>query len=246
MPGEPCRSIGVSRATNPLFDSAPFDPVPAATGVRPGHRDIVGLLGQRAKVEFLAITRNPLPPLVAPEHAQPGNPAAGYFTVYLNGAVVSFPPPLGQPDGLLLPPAGGNGAGELCRTIALDGADQLQLLLVNGLGGAVWSQFPRSTKFGADVPRRITTGRWIVVPGTGLPSPTTGQPTPAKPQSVVLREFELLYRITYLPGPVLTDSAATGTGGGRHPPARVLTGVLGDHGAVLSDGSEPATPCREI
>lgn len=246
VPGEPCRSIGVSRATNPLFDSAPFDPAPASIGGRPGRGDIVGLPGQRAKVEFLAITRNPLPLLVAPEHAQPGNPAAGYFTVYLNGAVVSFPPPLGQPDGLVLPPAGGTVPVNYCRTVALDGADRLQLLFVNGLGGAVWSQFPRSAKFGADVPRRVTTGRWIVVPGTGLPSPTTGQPTPAKPQSVVLREFELLYRITYLPGPVLTDSAATGTGGGRRPPGHVLTDVLGDHGAVLSDGSEPATPCREI
>lgn len=239
-PGDPCRSIGASLATNPLFDSAPFDPVSgSAVGGRPGLGGVVGRLGERAKVEFLGITRKPLLATIAPEHAQPGNPAAGYFTVYLNGAVVAFPPPMGQPDGLMLPPEGGTVPLNYCRTVSLDGADRLQLLFVNGLGGAVWSQFPRNAKFGADVPRRITTGRWIVVPGIGVPDPRTGQPTPAKPQSVVLREFELLYRITYLPAPVVTDA------GGR-PPRGAAIGVLGDRPTVVSDGSPTAGPCREI
>ncbi len=242
--GEPCRSIGVSLAGNPLFDAVPFDPVGGAAHVRPALGGVAGVLGERAKIEFLAIARKPLPPLVAPEHAQPGNPAAGYFTAYLNGAAVALPPPLGQPEGLVLPPEGGTVPLNYCRTIPLDGADRLQLLFVNGLGGAVWSQFPRGAKFGADVPRRITTGRWIVVPGTPLPPSTPGgPPTPAKPQSVVLREFELLYRITYLPGPVLTATDAASAGG--HRPGGALADVSG-HPAVLSDGSPPPTPCREI
>lgn len=242
LPGEPCRSIGTSlAATNPLFDSMPFDPVSGRTvGGRPGLGGIAGGLQERAKVEFLSLTRKPLPALVAPEHAQPGNPAAGYFTVYLNGAAVAFPPPVGQPDGLMLPPAGGTVPLDYCRTIAMEGADRLQLLLVNGLGGAVWSQFPRSAKFGADTPRRITTGRWIVVPG--LPDPRTG--VPGKPQSVVLREFELLYRISYLPAPVIGE-AGPAVGGGRGPGARVAD-VVGDRPTVVSDGSPGAQPCREI
>lgn len=244
IPGDPCRSIGASLAVNPLFDSAPFDPVSGRVlGIRPGLGGIAWGQSERAKVEFLTITRKPLPALVAPEHAQPGNFAAGYFTVYLNGAVVAFPPPLGQPDGLALPPDGGTVPLNYCRTVSLDGADRLQLLFVNGLGGAVWSQFPRTAKFGADTPRRITTGRWIVVPGTGLPNPLTGQPTPAKPQSVVLREFELLYRITYLPAPVVSDAGASG---GRGPHGGAVTGVLGDRPVVVSDGSPAAAPCREI
>jgi hypothetical protein len=244
-PGDPCRSIGASLATNPLFDSAPFDPVTGPV-IRP---ELGGILthGDRAKVEFLAITRKPLPgpPLVAPEHAQPGNPAAGYFTVYLNGAVVGFPPPLNMPEGLMLPPEGGTVPVNYCRTVSLDGADRLQLLFVNGLGGAVWSQFSRPAGFGANTPRRITTGRAIVVPGLpGPPDPVTGRSPPTHPQVVVLREFELLYRITYLPAPVITDAGATG-GGGRRPPGGAMTGALGDR-PVLSDGSAPSTPCREI
>lgn len=244
-PGAACRSIGASLAANPFFDSAPFDPVTGRTVGTHGTRPV---LGERAKVEFLSITRKPLPPspLVAPEHAQPGNPAAGYFNVYLNGAIVAFPPPLNMPDGLVLPAEGGTVPLNYCRTVSLDGADRLQLLFVNGLGGAVWSQFARGAGFGAAVPRRITTGRSIVVPGLpGPPDPVTGRPGTTHPQVVVLREFELLYRITYLPAPAITDSGG-GTGGGRQPPGGAVTDVLGDHPPVLSDGSPPAAPCREI
>ncbi|MCA1714008.1 MAG: hypothetical protein LC715_02390, partial [Gammaproteobacteria bacterium] len=82
MGGESCRSIGTSRADNPLFDAMPFDLAnTGGVGVRPGLGGIVGVRAERARVEFLSITRHPLPSLVAPEHAQPGNPAAGYFNV---------------------------------------------------------------------------------------------------------------------------------------------------------------------
>ena len=227
----PCRSIGAELGTTALFDAVSSDPAGAVVG-HPRPEGVVGALGERAKVEFLAITRKPLSPPIPPEHAQPGNPGAGYFAVYLNGAAVVFPPPLGQPDGLMLPPAGGTVPLNYCRTVSLEGSDRLQLLFVNGLGGTVWSQFPRNAKFGADVPRRITTQRGIVIP-------PLGQAT--KPQSVNLREFELLYRITYVPEPVVVSRG----GDGGRPPLSDVTDVTGDR-QVLSDGSPPATPCREI
>lgn len=226
--GAPCSSIGTSRGGTPLFDAMTFDPPPA----HGTHVPVTAALSDRARVEFLSITRKPLPSLVAPEFAEPGNPAAGYFTAYINGAVVGIPPPAGAPDGLVLPPAGGTVALNYCRTVGLGGADRLQLLFVNGLGGAVWSQFPRSTKFGADTPRRMTTGRGIVLPASG-PS--------HKPQPMTLGEFELLYRIIYLPAPAIS----VGTAGGSS--TSPLSAVHDAHIAtVLSDGSPPPTPCREI
>ena len=109
----------------------------------------------------------------------------------------------------------------------------------DALGGAVWAQFPASAKFGADMPRRITTGRGIVVPGTPLP----GSTGPAKPQSVTLREFELLYRVIYLPRPAISATEATDIGGGRRGGVRA---DVADRPEVFSDGSPPPTPCREI
>jgi hypothetical protein len=230
--GETCRSIGVSHAQDPKFDAMPFD-LAQAPGrvVRPGL-DAIGVRTDRARVEFLSITRHPLPIGVAAAHARPGAVEAGYFNAYLNGANVAFPPPLGAPDGLQLPPEGGTVALNYCRTVSLGGADRLQLLFVNALGGAVWSQFARTAGFGAGAPRSITTGRTIVVPGT------------PKPRVVPLREFELRYRIVYLPAPVLTG-ASTGPRGEARP-------VRGTHGLpvaradVLVEGDAPTTPCREI
>jgi hypothetical protein len=80
----------------------------------------------------------------------------------------------------------------------MNGADRLQLIFVNTHGGAVWSQFAANTNFGAGPPHTMTTGRKVVVPGQpGPPNPITGRPGSVKPQSIVLREFELLYTIEY-------------------------------------------------
>jgi hypothetical protein len=228
--GAPCRSIGTSLGTTALFDAMPFDSPPTGHGIR---GDVAGVLSDHARIEFLSITRKPLPPLVAPEFAEPGNPAAGYFTAYINGVTVPIPPPLGAPDGLVLPPAGGTVALNDCRTIPLGGSGRLQLLFVNGLGGAVWSQFPRSAKFGADAPRRMTTGRGIVLPPIGM-SP--------KPTPMTLGEFELLYRIVYLPAPVVSVESAAGSTTSPVSPLHDVHGTA----TVLSDGSPPPTPCREI
>lgn len=233
LSGETCRSIGIERTQDPKFDSMRFDLAPAPVRVvHPARDDITGARTERARVEFLSITRHPLPVGVAPEHAWPGAVEAGYFNAYVNGANVPFPPPLGAPDGLQLPPAGGTVALNYCRTVSLGGSDRLQLLFVNALGGAVWSQFARSAGFGAGAPRSITSGRTIVVPGT------------PKPRVVALREFELRYRIVYLPAPVLTEAGTDLRSGVR--PRRGSHGLPVATAEVLSEGDTPATPCREI
>jgi len=232
--GETCRSIGVSHAQDPKFDSMPFDLAQAPARGRPAMDAVAGVRTDRARVEFLSITRHPLPVGVAPEHARPGAIEAGYFNAYLNGANVPFPPPLGAPDGLQLPPGGGTVALNYCRTVSLGGSDRLQLLFVNALGGAVWSQFARTAGFGAGTPHRITTGRTIVVPGT------------PKPRVVPLREFELLYRIVYLPAPVLTDSMPGPRGGERPPRGRGPRDSTVALPEVLAEGDAAPTPCREI
>ncbi len=243
-----CRSIGVSRAADAKFDSAVFDPAPAAP--RFGQLDIgaAAALRDRATIHFLRIARNPLPALVDAGHAAPGNPAAGYFNVFLNGNVAAFPPKTPTPaGGIDLPPEGGVVELNYCRTVDLTGSDRLQLLFTNGLGGAVWSQFPRTDSFGANAPKTMTTGRTIVVPGfPGPPDPVTGRPTPAKPQAVILREFELVYTITYAPRPDTATPAEPARPGGR-PGLGAVTGVLGDRPSVAVDPSAPAPqPCREI
>lgn len=228
--GEPCRSIGINLAQDPKFDAMPFDLARAGGGVRPLPGGTGGLQTDRARVEFLSITRHPLPLGVDAGHARPGNPAAGYFNVFLNGQNVAFPPPQGAPEGLMLAPEGGTVGLNYCRTVSLDGADRLQLLFVNALGGTVWSQFPRTAGFGADAVRRITTGRDVVVPGHPRPHP------------VPLREFELLYRVVYLPAPVISAS-----GGGVHgEPFRAPTS--GEHALPGDLPSTPieTMPCREI
>lgn len=211
--------------------------------------DLTGLaIRNRATIQFLRITRKPLPALVSPEHASPGNPGAGYFTAYVNGVRAAFPPPSPQaPDGLVLPPAGGSVAINFCKTIDLTDADRLQVIFANGLGGAVWSQFSKAESFGSNPSRTMTTGRTIVVPGLpGPPNPRTGSPRPVKPTTAILREFELLYRIIYTPRPdTATETPSSSRRGGRPGRAGAASGA----GVVAADPAPapaPSQPCREI
>jgi hypothetical protein len=181
-------------------------------------------------------------------HAAPGSPAAGVFNAYLNGSFVAFPPTSPTPSGGIdLPPEGGVAELNYCRTIQLTDSDRLQLLFTNGLGGTVWSQFPRSDGFGENAVKSMTTGRTIVVPGfPGPPDPVTGRPTVSKPQAVNLREFELVYTITYVPQPGVVATAEPSRPGGRSGVgAEALS--AGDVPTVAVDPSRPAPqPCREI
>jgi hypothetical protein len=233
-----CRSIGVNVAAQPSFDSILFDR-PAASTKRPNVKaPIAGTaLGTSATVHFIRITRKPVFGFTPP--ADPGQ-----FNVFLNGIPAYFP----DTPALVLPAAGGSAAINFCKTIDMNGADRLQIIFANSLGGAVWSQFAANTSYGAGSPRTMTTGRTVVVPGQpGPPDPVTGKPRPVKPQSIVLREYELLYTIEYHapPSQIAVAPAAGGSGTGARPSR--LGAILTAPSAVLSDGSaQPAQPCLQI
>lgn len=257
-----CLSVGVSRAANPnlaFTDGVVFDPAPAESRAgRPGigSRASVGTraeLGDRATVHFLRITRKQLPSIGGAGQAAPGSSEMGHFDVFLNGSRVAFPPTSPTATGGIdLPPEGGAVELNYCRTIDMTDSDHLQLLFTNGLGGAVWSQFARGDEFGANGAKTMTTGRTVVVPGSpGPPNSLTGRPTQTKPESVTLREFELVYAITFTPrsdtvAPTQPASPDQRPGRGRRP-GRVVTPTLGDAPVVAVDPSAPAPqPCRQI
>lgn len=227
-----CASVGVERASNPLFDTIKYDIPPGGAGsAGAGRLAATAAVGDRATVRLLRITRRPLPPNVAPEHAHPGQPEAGYFSVYINGAHAFIP---GAPgSGIDLPPQGGDYALNHCRTVDLAGADRLQIIFTNGLGGGVWSQFRKNESFGSGKVRTMTTGRNIVIPAAALPP----RRSPGKPQTVSLREFELTYQIDFAPTPTVTADAARPTAGPRGAVAAPRAGVAVDRAAPA-----PCTP----
>lgn len=232
-----CRSVGVALGADSADDAVTFD-LPASGG-RVVSAAVTSALRQQARIELLRIVRHPLPPLVAQEHGRPGDPISGQFSVFLNGATHFIPP-----QDLTLPVTGGSAAINFCTTVDLAGWDRLQILFANDLGGAAWSQFPESGGFGQGGVRTLTTGRTIVVPGRGLPDPQTGRPGPARPQTVVLREFELTYRITYSAAPAFAvANPPSAVGGVRSELAGQITGV---RATTATTATAPSTPCREI
>ena len=243
-----CRSVGVFRE-DPAFDAAVFDPANASQPRFGALFASTSALSDRATIRFHRLTRKPLPANVDAGHASPGNPAAGYFSVFLNGKLVAFPALSPNPSGgIPLPPEGGAVDLNFCKTIDLTDHGRLQVIFTNDLGGAAWSQFLRADGFGGASPHTITTGRTIVVPGSpGLPDPRTGFATPAKPHAIVLEEFELSYGISFVPRPgtvVATEPPARPDGPGDVGPLDV---AIGDRAIVAVDPSiSESTPCREI
>lgn len=235
-----CRSVGRALNSSPAFDAVSFD-LPTS-GQRTISAAATAAITDRVRIEFLSIRRNPLPVTVSQDHGRPGDPMSGQFSVYINGAPHFFPP-----QGLILPVAGGSAPINFCTTVNVTGRDRLQLLFTNDLGGAAWSQFPRSGSFGQGGTRTLTTGRDIVVPGLpGPPNAITGVLGGSRPSTVVLREFELTYRITFQPSPTMTQAtpAAPSTGGVRPGLANAVRGTAT---LATSDPSAPAAqPCREI
>jgi hypothetical protein len=233
-----CASIGASRPADSADDKATFD-FPAA-GRAPTVGADVAQLRDQATIELLRIKRNPLPGLIAPEIARPGDPAAGQFSVFLNGLERFLPP-----EGLALPPEGGSAGINYCMTVDLTGADRLQIIFANALGGSVWSQFYPNENFGAGQPQTMTTGRTVVVPGMPRFDPITGRTEPAKPEARLLTEFELLYRITYTPRP---NTVAPPSTGGVRPGLQDVTGIRpGQRPQVGVDPTAaPQQPCRKI
>lgn len=236
-----CSSVGVSRAQDPKFDSVMYDPV--TTKKTSINLPEAAVISDRARIRFLKLTRNPLPPLVDASHAAPGYPSAAQFSVYLNGAQALLPSKAPSPANLIeLPPAGGSIELNYCRTIDLSGSDRLQLLFVNGLGGAVWSQFPRAGSFGNGGLKTLSTGRSIVVPAR------PGAPAGSKPQPMTLREFDLTYTIEYMPAPSLVAAKPAKPPKGGKKPGFAGAGNAAKPTEVLAadPGGAPAQPCREI
>jgi hypothetical protein len=240
-----CASIGAAQLANPVDDKATFDlPKPKGPTVRPSAVAATVALRDQATIEFLRIKRNPLPPLIPPEIGQPGAPEAAQFTLFLNGLQRFLPP-----QGLALPPSGGSVGLNLCTTLDLTGADRLQLIFANDLGGSVWSQFYPAENFGSGPLRTMTTGRTVVVAGTPIIDPQTGKPRPGtKPEARLLTEFELSYRITYAPRPsTLADSSATPPRGGVRPGLQGVIGVRPSDRQVAVDPTKPPPePCRKF
>lgn len=219
-----CASVGTDLGDKALTDSVRFDPPPRP---RPGG---AAAIGDQAQIRLLGLRRKPLPGLVPSEHAAPGNPDAARFTLYINGAPSQLP-------ALDLPVAGGSAPLNLCRTIDLAGRQRLQLLFVNGLGGAAWSDFRRTAAFGAGQGRTLGTGRTILLPAaSGLPDPVSGTSAPGKPRPFALQEFDLVYEIRYMPRP----GTVVASPGGRRP--RPPVAMPGPRAAQVDTAS--AAPCQ--
>ena len=230
-----CTSIGVDAPpqVNPNFDTVRFDLPPPQRATVASGAGAVSALNKSATVRFLRITRKP-PALGFNSPVEPGT-----FSVFLNGIAAHFP----ETPALPLPPAGASAPINLCKTIDMNGADRLQVIFVNSLGGAVWSQFASGQKFGAGAPHLMTTGRRVVVPGQPGPPGPPGSPGsgPPKPQTLVLREFELTYTIEYHAPPSEAVELPPATGGGVRPPRAPTSGTLS-----ADPGSAPPQPCRKI
>ena len=230
-----CTSIGVDAPPqgNPDFDTVRFD-LPSRRAGAGAAAAAASALTKSATVHFLRITRKP-PVFGYDSPVEPGT-----FSVFLNGIPGHFP----DAPALPLPPAGGSAPVNLCKTVDMNGADRLQVIFVNSLGGGVWSQFAPGQNFGAGAPHLMTTGRRVVVAGQPGP-PGSG---PNKPQSLVLREFELTYTIEYhAPPSEAVDSGRT-TGGGVRPPRAggSDTRAPGSDTRTTEPGRAPQQPCRKI
>ncbi len=204
----PCRSIGAyaSDPTNFKLDEFIWDlPLPKhpnltatsdATAIKP-----------TATLYFDRILRN---------HTIESNPSTAplNFTLYINGVPAHIPPN----GSISLPPSGGSSDQRYCRTIPMDGVDSLQILFVDSLGGAVWSQFSPAQNFGSGGSHKMTTGRTYLRPGLHPGD---------KPISYVAREFELDYGVDYHGAPTSVAVTTSTTGGRRGAVTTSVGGALG-------------------
>lgn len=236
-----CRSVGTLRNADPSFDAIKWDLATGSGRVANIGAANVAAVRDQVRIEFLRIVRRPLPGLVAQEHGRPGDPASGQFTVFLNGQSHFLPA-----QGLVLPVAGGSAPINFCTTVDVTNWNGLQLLFTNDLGGAAWSQFASGANYGHGGVRTLTTSRTIVVPGSpGPPDPITGRPRPGgRPQTVVLNEFELTYRISFTARPTIVSSEAPAAP--SRGTIRPGISVLQTRPTLATDGGAPAQPCREI
>ena len=226
----PCSSIGGEQNPQDFRGDRFVWDEPAPPLVPPGTHPEGGALGTTATVVFESIVRNRTlerEPPTAPQQ----------FVVFVNGTAGVIPR-IGTLD---LPP-GGRHDQRYCKSVNVAGLDALQILVTDGVGGAVWSQFPRRADFGNGPPRKMTTGRtYFEAPMhvEGAPEPPGGD----KPQAFSAREFEVQYHVEFQP-PVaeLPPSGTTG-----HGPHAGTHGEIG-HGGVATRDTEqpPPAPCIKI
>lgn len=226
----PCRSVGKDTAGEPKSDQVKFD-LPGPTVKAPkAAAAATAAIRDTATIRFTRIVRNPLPTTIAPEHAHPGDVAARQFSVFVNGQQHFMPP-----GGLDLPPEGESATINFCKTVDLTGANQLQILFVNDLGGAVWSQFSRGADFGAGGARKMTTARTIILPGRQGPNGFI------KPSPFPLREFELSYDITFSASPESVGMSAGATTAGAGSAGAATGGAGATAGNSPKSGKAPKT-----
>ena len=114
----------------------------------------------------------------------------------------------------------------------MEGVDNLQILFVDNLGGAIWSQFSPAQNFGGGGMRKMTTARTFLRPGLHPGD---------KPISYVTRDFELDYHIEYRGAPTSVNGTPAPTGGGRGGRAGVTT----TPGGSISQPTA-TTPCTNF
>jgi hypothetical protein len=224
-----CSSIGVHVDPSPSLDLILFNKPAPGSGRVPSHvAEVAGALRTSATIHLHSITRRPPPFNFTPA------PAAGEFTLYFNGVPAVIP----NSSALALPVAGGTAPLNMCRTVDLSGSNRLQVIFANSNGGATWSQYSPSQKFGAGTPHRITTGRTVVV------AAPAGSPAGTHPQSLVVREYELLYTIDYAPPPELSSASSGSSSGGSRPPRTDRPDRLPTD--ATTGTTQPSSPCRTI
>jgi hypothetical protein len=122
-----------------------------------------------------------------------------YFDIYVNGQFVGVP---------------GNGFIELApgQSTPLDlapivlsarDADDLQVILVDSLGGSGWAAFGRDEGYG-EGEHTLTTHRTEFRPPPDLPD-IGGFPGSTKPVPFDVQEFELLFTVDYIPRPTVLE-----------------------------------------
>jgi hypothetical protein len=144
-----------------------------------------------------------------------------------------IPPPIprlklyvnGVPAHVPLPPNVTSYDSKLCMSFPMDGTDRLQLLLNDGAGGAIWSQFTPAENFGTGS-HSMTTVRNVIVKGPH-----------GRPQKGTSPGIEFDYRVVFHPTPVsvgATPSSPT-TGGPRS--------VRGPTATISTLGTSPEQTC---
>ena len=202
----PCSSIGVN-------DSAFLWDVPRQATILPV---VSATVKPTVTVFFDHITNN------VTSTSPTSKPPTPRLTLYVNGV----PRPVPLPANVTSVDS------KLCVNFPMDGADRLQLLLNDGLGDAVWSQFTAANNFGTGS-HNLTTTRSVLMPDSH-----------GKLQKGTSPGVELDYRIAFHPTPQSEGAAtaAPSAGGPASPHGAPTHGPIAITG-VFTTGTTPSQTC---